>query len=135
MAHDDQIVPSRTALYIEDNVSNTRLMEQLVGRRSGWRLITAGHGVLGLELAQASPPDLILLDLNLPDMDGAEVLSRLRAEPRTSKVRIVLVSADANPHQIQRLRDAGADGYLTKPLLVQDVFEMLDWQAAKPGAS
>ena len=125
-------LPSRTVLYIEDNVSNVRLMEQLIGRRPGWRLVIAGHGVLGLELATASPPDLVLLDLNLPDMDGAEVLARLRADPATSRVRIVLVSADANPHQIQRLRDAGADGYLTKPLAVQEVFEMLDSHLSGP---
>jgi PleD family two-component response regulator len=66
----DLSTPTTTALYIEDNVSNVRLMEQLIGRRSGWRLRTAGHGALGLELATASPPDLILLDLNLPDMNG-----------------------------------------------------------------
>jgi CheY-like chemotaxis protein/anti-sigma regulatory factor (Ser/Thr protein kinase) len=128
----EPIVPSKTVLYIEDNMSNVRLMEQLVSRRPEWRLITAGHGALGLELATASPPDLVLLDLNLPDIDGAEVLSRLRATPVTSKVRVVVVSADANPHQIRALTAAGADGYLTKPLAVQELFRTLDWQPSMP---
>ena len=87
---------------------------------------------MGLELAIASPPDLVLLDLNLPDIGGAEILSRLRAEPVTSKVRVVVVSADANPHQIRNLTDAGADGYLTKPLAVQELFKTLDEQPSTP---
>jgi len=126
--------PTKTVLYIEDNMSNVRLMEQLIARRPQWRLITAGHGALGLELAIASPPDLVLLDLNLPDVGGAEVLSRLRAEPATSKIRVVVVSADANPHQIRALKAAGADGYLTKPLAVQELFQTLDSQPSTPSA-
>jgi CheY-like chemotaxis protein len=121
-------------LYIEDNMSNVRLMEQLIARRPQWRLITAGHGALGLELAIASPPDLVLLDLNLPDVGGAEVLARLRAEASTSKVRVVVVSADANPHQIRALKSAGADGYLTKPLAVQELFQTLDSQPSTPAS-
>ena len=130
----EPVVPSKTVLYIEDNMSNVRLMEQLVARRPQWRLITAGHGALGLELALASPPDLVLLDLNLPDTGGDEILSRLRDAPATSKVRIVVVSADANPHQIRKIKEAGADGYLTKPLAVQELFRTLDWQPSTPSS-
>ncbi|MET0862940.1 MAG: PAS domain S-box protein [Nakamurella sp.] len=128
----DTSMPAMTVLYIEDNMSNVRLMEQLVARRPQWRLISAGHGALGLELATASPPDLVLLDLNLPDIGGAEVLSRLRSTPATSKIRVVVVSADANPHQIRTLKEAGADGYLTKPLAVQELFATLDAQLGMP---
>ncbi|MDQ2809650.1 MAG: response regulator, partial [Chloroflexota bacterium] len=74
----------------------------------------------------AQAPDLILLDLHLPDLTGAEVLRRLRANPLTAATPVVIVSADATPAQIARLRRAGADIYLTKPLDVQEFLQVLD---------
>jgi CheY-like chemotaxis protein len=122
------ITPRRTAqltvVYIEDNLANVRLMEQLAARRQGVTLIHAMQGRLGLELIASSQPDLILLDLHLPDMSGEEVLRRVRAEVATRDIPTVVVSADASPGQFQRLLEMGASGYLTKPF---DIEELLGW--------
>ena len=118
--------PSRTLLYIEDNSSNVELMERLVQRRASWHLLVAGHGALGLELAAANTPDLILLDLHLPDRNGIDLLHQLRSDPKTAHLNVVVVSADANPHQVMRLLAAGARDYLTKPLEVPRVLALLD---------
>ena len=89
------------------------------------RLLTAMQGSLGLELAREHQPDLILLDLHLPDMLGDEVLRRLQADPRTRDIPVVVLSADAVPSHIARLRAAGAVAYLTKPLDVVQFFTTL----------
>jgi CheY-like chemotaxis protein len=99
-------------------------MEQIVARRREVTLIHATQGRLGLELISSSPPDLILLDLHLPDMSGEEVLRRLQAEVTTRTIPTVVVSADASPGQIRRILEIGASGYLTKPF---DVEELLRW--------
>ena len=118
--------PALTLLYIEDNNSNIMLMEHLLGHRPAWSMTTAKTGTAGLELATTRPPDLVLLDLHLPDVDGIDVLHRLRADPRTSGLRVVIVSADANPNQMNRLLAAGAYAYLTKPLDVARMLKLLD---------
>jgi signal transduction histidine kinase len=118
--------PSRTVLYIEDNLSNLKLIERLLARRPGVRLISAALGSLGLELARQHRPDLILLDLHLPDLPGREVLARLQADPATSHSPVVVVSADATPGEIGRLRSAGARDYLTKPLDVRQFLAVVD---------
>ena len=118
--------PTKTMVYIEDNISNIQLMERLINRHPQWRLIVAEHAAFGLELAASSSPDLVLLDLHLPDMDGIDVLLQLRADPQTHDIPIVVISADANPRQINRLLAAGAHQYLTKPLVVAEVVELLN---------
>lgn len=105
-----------TVLYIEDNGSNRLLMETLFAKKPGFRLDVAETGAHGLELAAAQTPDIILLDLHLPDMDGRTVLQRLRTEPQSEHTPVIVLSADANPGQIQRLLDTGANEYLTKPI-------------------
>ncbi len=119
-------VPTLTLLYIEDNNSNIMLMQHLLDHRPTWGMITAKTGTAGLELATRTAPDLVLLDLHLPDVDGIDVLHRLRAHPDTSGVRVVIVSADANPNQMNRLLAAGAYAYLTKPLDVARMLKLLD---------
>lgn len=109
---------SKTLLYIEDNVSNLTLIEHLLSEYPPIKLISAMQGSLGLELAVRHQPDLILLDVHLPDLSGAEVLARLKANPRTSAIPVVVLSADATKSQIDRLLAAGANEYLTKPLEV-----------------
>jgi len=109
---------SKTLLYIEDNVSNLTLIEHLLSEYPPIKLISAMQGSLGLELAVRHQPDLILLDVHLPDLSGAEVLARLKANPRTSAIPVVVLSADATKSQIDRLMAAGANEYLTKPLEV-----------------
>ena len=118
--------PGRTILLIEDNLTNLRLVERILRSRPEVALIPAMQGQLGLELAREHNPDLILLDLHLPDLSGFEVLNRLRADPRTRGSPVVVVSADASPGQVRRLLDAGAAEYLTKPLELTRFFETLD---------
>ncbi len=123
--HSDQEAELRV-LYIEDNVANTMLMERALRTRGCIELTTAIQGSLGLDLAMQTQPDLILLDLHLPDIPGEEVLRRLRANAETAHSRIVVCSADASPNQVARLQTLGADGYLTKPIHLPDLFELLD---------
>ena len=113
-------------LYIEDNISNFKLIQRVLSYRPGVGLLAAMQGHLGLELAKEHCPDLILLDLHLPDMHGSDVLRELRADPDTRDIPVVVVSADATPGQVQRLLAAGARDYLTKPLNVQQFLEVLD---------
>jgi PAS domain S-box-containing protein len=109
-------VGTRRVLYIEDNPVNLMLMEAVLEGERGVRLATAPLPALGLELAFNDPPDLVLLDIQLPGMDGYEVLRRLRDDPRTAAVPVIAVSANAMPDDLARARQAGFDDYLTKPL-------------------
>lgn len=116
---------TRTVLYIEDNLSNLKLMEYMLSGRPDVKLLSAMQGSIGLEMAQRHQPDLILLDLHLPDILGDEVLRRLQRHPQTDKIPVVMVSADATVHQIERLMAAGAKDYLTKPLDVSHCMKIL----------
>ena len=118
--------PNRTVLCIEDNVSSIKLLERVFEHRPNIRMLAAAQGSLGLDLARLHYPDLILLDLNLPDTHGINVLAQLSEEPETAKIPVVVMSADATPGQIQRLMDAGARDYLTKPIDVAQCLELLD---------
>ena len=115
-----------TVLYIEDNIGNVRLLERLLVHKPNVRLITSLEGCLGLQLAQQHRPDLILLDVHMPDLSGYEVLELLRGDVRTASIPVVMLSADASHEQIQRFRDAGARDYLTKPLDLQHFLGQLD---------
>jgi PAS domain S-box-containing protein len=123
--------PPITVLYIEDNLSNLRLVERILGRRPGVRLISAMRPELGLELAAEHHPDLVLLDLHLPDIPGETVLRRLQTNPRTAEIPVVILSADARPGLIQRLLEQGARRFLTKPLAVKELLEVVDAVAAE----
>jgi PAS domain S-box-containing protein len=115
-----------TLLYIEDNLANLSLIETLLASRPEITLLTAMQGRMGMYLAWEQAPDLILLDLHLPDLAGDEVLRRLRTDERTARTRVVVISADATPGRMQRLRAAGADDYLTKPLDLDAFLETVD---------
>ena len=106
----------RTVLYIEDNLSNLELVECILLRFPTIRLISATRGEQGLQLARERQPDLILLDLHLPDIRGDEVLRRLKADAVTLGIPVVMLSADATGGQAKRLLALGARSYLTKPL-------------------
>ena len=103
-------------LYIEDDPVNQILVAQMLSRCAGVNLITADNGLTGLALANQRQPDLVLLDMNLPDMTGFEVLAALRAYPRTEFVQVVAVSANAMPADMARARELGVTDYWTKPL-------------------
>ncbi len=125
----------RSVLYVEDNLSNVRLVQQVLERLPNVKLLPAMQGNLGLELARRHLPDLILLDLHLPDVSGEELLARLKDDPATKAIPVVVVSADATPGQIQRLRSAGAAEYLTKPLDVQRLMEVVTEAGPSPATS
>jgi signal transduction histidine kinase/ActR/RegA family two-component response regulator len=122
----------RTVLYVEDNLPNLRLVERILARRPSLRLIAAMQGGLALELARQHRPELVLLDVHLPDIEGDEVLRRLRADPGTSAIPVVVVSAEATPPKIERFLAAGAHAYLTKPLDVKRFLEVVDEILGEP---
>jgi PAS domain S-box-containing protein len=122
----DAPVGSLLVLQIEDNASNASLVSQVLGRRPGVRLRSAATASAGLEMAISDPPDLVLLDLHLPDMGGDEVVERLKAEGSLAETKIVVVSADATPSRIRRMLDLGVDGYLTKPVGVDALLRLVD---------
>jgi CheY-like chemotaxis protein len=113
-------------LYIEDDPVNFTLVERILEFRPTLKLMHARSGGSGVELAQAHQPRLILLDLNLPDMHGSEVLRQLQREPATATVPVVVLSADATPSQIERLLTAGARNYLTKPFDIDPFLAVVD---------
>jgi len=117
-----------TVLYIEDNPANVRLMERVLQRRPGVRLLHAAEGKPGIEMARHHRPELILLDLHLPDLSGEEVLRRLWEDPSLRKIPVAVLSADATPGQVRRLTASGACAYLTKPLDVRQVLQLMDEQ-------
>jgi PAS domain S-box-containing protein len=126
-----------TILYIEDNLSNFELMASVFAKRGDVKLIEAMQGGIGLELAREHRPDLVLLDLHLPDIDGDEVLQRLRGDERTKSIPVIIVSADATPHQVERLKHGGAEAYLTKPFNIRELLRVinraLERRAKTPG--
>jgi PAS domain S-box-containing protein len=115
-----------TVLHVEDNLANQLLVEEVLVRRPSIRLVSAQLGSLGLELAAQHRPDLVLLDVHLPDIEGGIVLQRLKADEATADIPVVIVSADATDRQIRRLKELGADEYLTKPLDVVRLLEVVD---------
>ncbi len=117
---------SRTILYIEDNLANLQLIEGILAYRPSIEVVSSMQGSLGIELARQHQPDLILLDLHLPDLSGEEVLRRLKADEATGGIPIVIVSADANKDTLDRLEQAGASSFVTKPLNVELFLEMVD---------
>ena len=116
---------SQLILYIEDNLSNLTLVERILERRVSVELISAMQGTLGLELARQHRPDLIVLDLHLPDMPGTEVLTRLKANPITREIPVIVLTADASGRQAERVRQLGAIDYVTKPLDVPKFIEII----------
>jgi len=115
-----------TILYIEDNLSNLRLIESILSQRPGVCLLSAMQGRVGLDLARTHHPDLILLDRHLPDISGDQVFGQLREDPRTRDIPVVVLSADAIASELRRLLEAGVRAYLTKPLDVRQLLEIID---------
>ncbi len=119
-----QINGGRTirAVYIEDNFSNVELLERVFAEVGGVHLMPAILGNLGLDLVQEQMPDVVLLDLHLPDIPGAEVLTRLKANPTTRDIPVIVLSADATDVTIERLYKLGATAYLPKPIDLPSLF-------------
>jgi CheY-like chemotaxis protein len=115
-----------TVLHIEDNETNFRLVERILEDRPNIELLWAPTGEGGIELACKHAPALVLLDLNLPDIHGADLLVRMRNNPLTAHVPVIVLSADASPSRIERMLQAGARNYLTKPFDIKRLLCLVD---------
>ncbi|WP_287631908.1 PAS domain S-box protein [Accumulibacter sp.] len=119
-------VPVHTVLYVEDNPANLMLVEDLVARRPDIRLLSARDGKRGIEIARASLPDVILMDINLPGISGVQALRILAEDPTTAPIPVVALSANAIPRDIEKGLQAGFFRYLTKPIKVNEFMDTLD---------
>jgi two-component system cell cycle response regulator DivK len=121
-------------LYIEDNPQNMRLVRKMLAG-GGYGILEATDGLSGLEIAQQEKPDLILVDINLPDIDGTEVTARIKSNPELKHIPIIALTANAMFGDRERFLDAGCDGYLAKPIskkeLLETVAEHLEAKHAK----
>jgi len=117
--------PSKKILYIEDNPANLKLVERIVQRQSRMTLVSAITAADGLNLARTSTPDLILLDINLPDLDGYSVLRDLKAMENLDATPIIALTASAMHSEIRRGKNAGFDDYLTKPINIEELVSIL----------
>jgi PAS domain S-box-containing protein len=119
-------VQLRTVLYVEDNPANLMLVEDLIARRPDIRFLSATDGNRGIEIARASLPDMILMDINLPGISGIQALKILHEDTATAHIPVVALSANAIPRDIRKGLEAGFFRYLTKPIKVNEFMETLD---------
>ena len=115
-----------TLLYVEDNPANLKLVEQIIARHPNFRLLTAVTGNSGIEIARGSQPDVILMDINLPDISGFKALKILRSDPTTARIPVIALSANVMPLNIETGLEAGFFRYLTKPIKVDEFMGALD---------
>jgi signal transduction histidine kinase/ActR/RegA family two-component response regulator len=112
--------PRRTLLYVEDNPANMELVEELIGRFPDMALVTAVNGTLSIEIARATQPEVILMDINLPGINGIKALKILREDRGTAHIPVIALSANAMPRDIEKGLEAGFFRYLTKPIQIND---------------
>ena len=120
------VTTTGTLLHIESQPSDLRLFARMIARRPAIRLLSAATGALGLHLAREHRPDLILLDLHLPDLPGDQVLAELRADPRTAGIPVVMLGAGDPPATREQLMAAGARAFFLKPVEVRTLLGALD---------
>ena len=125
-AHVEHGAVPRTLLYVEDNLANMHLVEQLIARRPDLRLLSAGDAILGIALARTHLPEVILMDINLPGMSGIQALKILREDPVTAHIPVLAISASAMPYDIKKGLEAGFFRYITKPIKVNELMEALN---------
>jgi CheY-like chemotaxis protein len=116
----------RTLLYVEDNPANLMLVEQIIEDQPHLRMLSARDGRLGIKLAHAHLPDVILMDINLPGISGFEALKLLREDPVTAHIPVLALSANAMPRDIIKGLEAGFFRYLTKPIKVKEFIDALN---------
>lgn len=112
---------TKRILYIEDNPDNMLLVQRAVVTK-GYTFLPAVNGQEGLDMAMAERPDLILLDINLPDIDGYEVARRLRANPNFATLPIIALTANALKGDADKALSAGCSGYMPKPISIRDLW-------------
>jgi len=132
--HAEDATFKRTVLYVEDNPANLKLVEMLIARRPDLRLLTAGDGDFGVELAQAHLPDVILMDINLPGTNGLKALSILRKDSTTAHIPVIALSANARPRDIEKGLNEGFFRYVTKPIKVDELMDNLELALASAAA-
>jgi CheY-like chemotaxis protein/anti-sigma regulatory factor (Ser/Thr protein kinase) len=118
--------PQRTLLYVEDNPANLMLVEQIIEGHPHVRMLSARDANLGIALARAHLPDVILMDINLPGLSGIQALKILHDDPATAHIPVLAISANAMPRDIQKGLEAGFFRYLTKPIKVNEFMQALD---------
>lgn len=116
----------KTILYIEDNPANLRLVEDIINNATPYSLISAPDASLGLKLIKTQKPDLILLDINLPGMDGYQIMALLQADELTKKIPVIVLSANAMKSDIQKSKGVGFQEYLTKPIDVKKLISSIE---------
>jgi CheY-like chemotaxis protein len=127
-----QVSQPKKVLYIEDEPVNAVLMHEIFRSHCNWHLQVATSGADGLKAASELRPDLVLIDMNLPDMHGLTLLRQLRSQPETGTLRCIALSADALPEQIRVAREAGFSDYWTKPIEVNSIMRLLHKHLSDP---
>ena len=111
---------------LKDNPANLMLMDDIVARRSNIKLLSAINGKQGVQMANTLLPDLILMDINLPDINGIDVMKILAKSPKTANIPVIALSANAIPQDIEKGLQAGFFRYLTKPIKVTELIDAMD---------
>ena len=111
-------------LVVEDNEKNMKLFRDVLGAK-GYRTLEATTGSEAIDLASEHTPDLVLMDIQLPDLDGVQTLHRLRADARTATIPVLALTAQAMQGDRERFLAAGFDGYLSKPVDVRELIGMV----------
>lgn len=125
---------TKKILYIEDNPQNMRLVRKML-RVGGYDMLEATDGMTGVNLAVNEHPDLILMDINLPDIDGMEATARLKAMQDMAHIPIIALTANAMHGDRERFTDAGCDGYLAKPVTKNELLNMVAYFMERATAS
>ncbi len=128
-------VPTKTfrVLLVENNLTTLDLVERVLSRRPGTEVFAAMQGGLGVDLAREHVPDMILLDLYLPDMTGDVVLDRLTEDPATASIPVAVIGAEAPPQHVRQLLGRGVIGFLAKPIDVRGLLSLVDAVRAARG--
>ncbi len=124
--NDNKNKPKWTVLYVEDNPENMTLMEQIIQSRDDISLLTAPQASMGIELASGHKPDLILMDINMPEMDGITAMKKLKNLEETQDIPVIAVSANAMDSDIKKALTKGFRGYITKPFIISKLFLEID---------
>ena len=122
-----------TILIVEDNVKNMKLVSDLL-RAKGYQTLEATTGEKGVELALAHLPDLVLMDIQMPDINGIEAFGRIRADPRTAAVPVVAFTASVTPTDRNRITQAGFSGFVSKPIELKEFLATVKRMAEGGGA-
>lgn len=119
-------IDGKKVVYVEDNLANLRFMEKVLSRKEGLVLMSAESALEGIDLIRRELPDLVLMDIQMPVMDGYEAFVVLRDDPATREIPVLAVSANAMEADIQHAVDLGFDGYITKPIDIQELYQTID---------